>query len=131
MAQKAYVRTTKPGLIVGIIATLVFLLIGIIFFFFLMKEGAAVGMIFMVFWIFVVMLIGGTFIYNLLNYNKNAEGNVAQEIVIPDVTRVQEMMKTGDDFDDKLRKLERLRREGIISEEEFKKKRAEIMDQKW
>lgn len=131
MAQKAYVRATKPALIVGIIAILAFLLFGIIFFFFLMKEGAVVGMIFMVFWIFVVMLMGGIFIYNLLNYNKNVDSNVAEEIVIPDVTRVQETMKTVDDFDDKLRKLESLRREGIISEEEFKKKRAEIMERKW
>lgn len=131
MAQKAYVRATKPALIVGIIAILAFLLFGIIFFFFLMKEGAVVGMIFMVFWVFVVMLMGGIFIYNLLNYNKNVDSNVAEEIVIPDVTRVQETMKTVDDFDDKLRKLESLRREGIISEEEFKKKRAEIVERKW
>jgi Ca2+/Na+ antiporter len=131
MAQKAYVRATKPALIVGMIAMLAFLLFGIIFFVFLMKEGVVEGMIFMVFWIFVVVLIGGIFIYNLLNYNKNVESNVAEEIVIPDVTRVQETMKTVDDFDDKLRKLESLRREGIISEEEFKKKRAEIMERKW
>jgi hypothetical protein len=131
MAQKAYVRATKPALIVGIIAILAFLLFGIIFFFFLMKEGAAVGMIFMVFWIFVVMLMGGIFIYNLLNYNKNVESNVAEEIVIPDITRVQETMGIVGDFADELRKLESLRREGIISEEEFKKKRAEIMERKW
>ena len=131
MAQKAYVRATKPALIVGIIAIAAFLLFGIIFFFFLMKEDAGVGMIFMVFWIFVVMLIGGVLIYNLVNYGKNVERNVAEEIVVPDVTRVQETIKTVDDFADGLRKLESLRREGTISEEEFKKKRAEIMERKW
>ena len=80
MAQKAYVRATKPALIVGIIAIAAFLLFGIIFFFFLMKEDAGVGMIFMVFWIFVVMLIGGIVIYNLLNYNKNVESNVGRKL---------------------------------------------------
>jgi cytochrome c-type biogenesis protein CcmH/NrfG len=85
----------------------------------------------MVFWIFVVMLMGSVLIYNLLNYGKNVESNVAEEIVLPDITRAQETMKTVDDFADGLRKLESLRKEGIINEEEFKKKRAEIMERKW
>ncbi len=131
MVQKAYVRTTKPALVAGIIAIAAFLLFGIVFFFLLMREEAGVGMIFMIFWIFVVMLMGGVLIYNLRNYGKNVESNVAEEIVLPDITRVQETMKTVDDFAGGLRKLESLRKEGIISEEEFKKKRAEIMERRW
>ncbi len=77
------------------------------------------------------MLMGGVLIYNLRNYGKNVESNVAEEIVLPDITRVQETMKTVDDFAGGLRKLESLRKEGIISEEEFKKKRAEIMERRW
>ncbi len=131
MGQRVYVRATKPALVGGIIAVIAFLLFGITFFFFLMKESASVGMVFMAFWIFVVMLIGGILIYNLLNYDKNAGSNVAEEIVMPDITRVQETLRTADDFAEGLRKLESLRREEIISEDEFRKKRAEIMERKW
>lgn len=131
MTQKAYVRATKPGLIVGIIVTMAFLLFGIIFFVVLMKEGAGIGMAFVGFWIFIVLLMGGIYIYNLRNYNKNAESNVAEEIVLDDLISIQATGKTGDTFDDKLRKLEGLRKEGLISQEEFSKKRTEIMEQKW
>jgi hypothetical protein len=131
MTQKAYVRATKPTLIVGIIAFVAFLLFGIIFFIVLMKEGAGIGMAFMVFWIFIVLVIGGTYIYNLRNYNKSAERSVAGEIIIGDLTSIQATGKTGGTFDDKLRKLEGLRKEGLISEEEFSKKRTEIIEQKW
>ena len=131
MTQKAYVRATKPTLIVGIIVSLAFFLFGIIFFIVLMKEGSGIGMAFMVFWLFIILLMGGIYIYNLRNYNKNVESNVAEEIVIGDSTSIQATGKTGDTFDDKLRKLEGLRKEGLISEGEFSKKRTEIMEQKW
>ena len=39
--------------------------------------------------------------------------------------------KPGVDFDSKLRKLEGLRKDGLITEAEFARKRAEIMDGKW
>jgi hypothetical protein len=131
MTQKAYVRATKPALIVGIIAFVAFLLFGIIFFVVLMKEGAGIGMVFMAFWIFIILVIGGTYIYNLRNYDKSVESNVAEEIVIGDSTLIQATGKTGVTFDDKLRKLEGLRKEGLISEEEYSKKRTEIIEQKW
>jgi hypothetical protein len=131
MTQKAYVRATKPALIVGIIVFIAFLLFGIIFSAVLMKEGAGIGMAFMGFWIFVVLIIGGIYIYNLRNYNKTVDRSVATEIVIDDLTSTQATGKTGGTFDDKLRKLEGLRKEGLISQEEFSKKRTEIMEQKW
>lgn len=34
-------------------------------------------------------------------------------------------------FDEKLRRLEKLRAEGLLSEEEYKKKRAEMLGEKW
>ncbi len=35
------------------------------------------------------------------------------------------------DFEEKLRKLERLRKDGLITETEFKHKRSEILNDKW
>ena len=122
--QKAYVRPTKSALIAGMIVVAAFLLLGIIMFFVLMQEGSYIGMVFMVFWVFIVLLIGGIYLYNYRNYDKNIEGNVAGQIVLPGKTE-------KDDFADKLQKLDKLKKEGLISEAEFKKKRSEIMDQKW
>jgi hypothetical protein len=124
MSQKVYVRATKPALIVGIVALAAFLLFGVIFFVVLMKDGSGIGMAFMIFWIFVVLVIGGALVYNLRHY-RNVEKSVAEEIVIPDF---RERDKAEDSFVDKLRGLESLRKDGLISEEEFNRKRAEIME---
>ncbi len=122
--QKAYIRPTKSALIAGMIVVAAFLLLGIIMFFVLMHEGAYIGMVFMVFWVFIVLLIGGIYLYNYRNYDKNFENNVAGQIIMPNEVK-------EDDFDEKLRKLDKLKREGLINEAEFNKKRAEILDQKW
>ena len=116
---------------VGITVALAFLLFGIIFFAVLMQEGSIIGMAFMVFWVLIVLLIGGVYLYNLRNYNKNMESSVAEEIVMDDALSPQATGKAGVFFDDKLRRLERLRKEGLITEEEYRKKRTEIIEQKW
>jgi len=122
--QKAYLRPTKSALIFGMMAVSLFLIMGVIFFIILLKEDAVIGVVFTAFWIIFVLVIGGVYLYNYRNYDKNVEGNVAEQIVLPGKT-------TGDDFADKLRKLDNLKREGLITEAEFKKKRSEIMEQKW
>jgi cytochrome c-type biogenesis protein CcmH/NrfG len=84
-------------------------------------------MAFVIIWIFLLIVIGGILVNNLRHY-KDVEKNVAEEIVIPDFG---ERDKAENTFVDKLRGLESLRKEGLISEEEFNRKRAEIMEQKW
>jgi len=122
--QKAYVRPTKSALIFGMIAVALFLIMGAIFFVILLKEGAVIGVVFTAFWIIFVLVIGGVYLYNYRNYDKNVERNVAEQIVLP-----SQMGK--EDFADKLRKLDNLKRDGLISKAEFIKKRSEIMEQKW
>lgn len=129
MKQKVYIKPTKPGLIVGLIVIIAFLAFGIIFFTLLSGEpDAYIGQIFLVIWIIVVLVIGGSFVNNLINYDKNPGSSVAQEIEMPEKFNVGEI---GISFDDKLRKLENLRKEGLISEKEYAAKRQEIMQQKW
>ncbi len=129
MKQKAYIRPTKPGLIVGLIVIIAFLAFGIVFFTLLSGEpDAYIGQIFLVIWIIVVLVIGGSFVNNLINYDKNPGSSIAQEIEMPEASNSREI---GISFDDKLRKLENLRKEGLISEQEYAAKRQEIMQQKW
>ena len=123
MSQKAYLKAPKNLLIVGIAVTALMAIIGIIFFLFLMKEGATIGMIFMAFWVVVVLLIGSAYVYNLAN-QKYDEKNVAGQITITD-------SDSSGNFDDKLRKLESLKKDGLITEEEYKQKRSQIMEKKW
>jgi H+/Cl- antiporter ClcA len=129
MKQKAYIKATKPGLIVGIIVIIAFLAFGIFFFSLLSGEAEAyIGQTFLIFWIIIVLVIGGVFVNNLINYDKNPESSFAEQIEMPDAFNIREI---GTSFDDKLRKIESLRKEGLISEQEFAAKRQEIMEQKW
>ena len=68
MKQKAYIKPTKPGLIVGIIVIIAFLAFGIFFFSLLSGEPEAyIGQTFLVIWIIIVLVIGGVFVNNLGN----------------------------------------------------------------
>ncbi len=131
MPQKAVVRATKPALIAGLVFVVIFFIIGVVFLLYLVPEGEVIGPIFMVFWLLIVAVMAGTLIRNLRHYDKDASGSIAEEIVIPDGLGGSGAPKMDADFDVKLRKLEGLKNEGLISEAEYKKKRAEILDQKW
>lgn len=126
MKQRAFIKPTKANLVVGIIVTAFFAVFGIVFFAVLASEGSAIGMGFMVFWILMVFVMGGSFVYSLVKYNKNEEMITAEVIDLAEVDS-----KTAISFDEKLRKLEQLKKEGLISEKEFSIKRNEIMNQKW
>ncbi|MFH0999948.1 MAG: SHOCT domain-containing protein [Bacteroidota bacterium] len=126
MKQRAFIKPTKANLVVGIIVTAFFAIFGIVFFAVLASEGSAIGMGFMVFWLLIVFVIGGSYVYSLLKYNKNDDMITAGVIDLDEVDG-----KTSISFDEKLRKLEQLKKEGLISEKEFNTKRNEIMNQKW
>lgn len=128
MKQRVYVKPTKSGLVVGIIAAAAMLVFGIVFFAALAEEGAGIGQVFMIFWIFFILMIGGYFTYGLINFDKNSDANVGEIIEMDNAFDTREV---GISFDDKLRKIEQLKKEGLISDYEFEAKRKEIMEQKW
>jgi hypothetical protein len=129
MRQKAYVKTTKPGLVVGIIVVIAFIVFGIFFFSLLSGEpDAGIGQTFLTIWMFVLLIIGGVFVNNLINYDKNPGASVAEEIDMPGAINTHEVEIS---FDEKLRKIDKLRKQGLISDAEFEAKRQEIMQQKW
>jgi hypothetical protein len=129
MKQKAYIKPTKPGLIAGLVVVIAFLAFGIFFFTLLSGESDAyIGQTFLVIWFIVVLVIGGILVNNLINYDKNPGSSIAEEIEMPDALNTRDI---GISFDDKLRKIESLRKEGLISEQEYQSKRQEIMQQKW
>ena len=126
MKNKAYIKPTKPALIVGLIAIVGMLAFGIFFMSLLAEENSEIGMGFMSVWILFVLLIGGIFVYNLVT--KNDHNSIAEEITF---TQDQPHTETQTDFDSRLRKLELLRKDQLITEPEYRKKREEILNSKW
>jgi hypothetical protein len=122
MRNKAYIKPTKPALVVGIIAVIAMLAFGVFFMTLLIDEGSGIGIGFMIVWIIIVLLIGGGFVYNFLN--KDGKNSIAEEISFTDDLSKKE---ATNDFDIKLRKLEGLYKEALITEAEYHQKREEIL----
>jgi hypothetical protein len=115
-------RPTKPAIIMGLIAALAMGAFGLFFLGLLIKEGAWPGIVFMVFWFLVLGVIFAYYLYNL----KSRKGVI--EIETEAATPAG---AAGPDFDEKLRKLELLKKDGLVTDEEYRQKRTEIMKQNW
>jgi amino acid permease len=126
MKSKAYIKPSRPALIVGLIAVILMLIFGIFFMRVLMNEESGIGTGFISIWMLFLLLIGGVFVYNLSN--KNDEKSIADEITF---THHPTQEEKEHDFDTKLRKLEMLRKDELINDQEYSKKRAEILNSKW
>lgn len=129
MKKKAYVKATKPSLIVGMLVAFLMFVFGIVFLISILGEPEnGVGIAFLSIWLIVVLIIAGSYYINYKNYDKDSGSSFAGEIELPDSMSDEESSLT---FDDKLRKLEDLKKDNLITEEEYNAKRKEIMNQKW
>jgi high-affinity Fe2+/Pb2+ permease len=128
MRQKAFIKPTKPALVLGLIVAIFMLLFGIFFFALLTEERAGIGQIFMIFWMLVVISMIIYFAYGIRNFEKNNVAGISQEINLPDSFQ---QTQVGDSFDDRIRKLEKLKNDGLISTEEYEDKRKQIMSSHW
>jgi amino acid permease len=122
MSPKAYVRPGKMASVIGIIAASVMLIFGIVFFGLLLEEGSGIGQIFVAFWMLIVILMIAYYVHNLKS--GKASSSAMAEIDL-------EMPESGPTVEEKLRSLERLKKDRLITEEEYLQKRKEIMQQKW
>lgn len=117
-----YVRPSPFASMVIIIFLVVFLIVGV-FFFDLPDEPIAI--IFKFVW--TLMCISGI-VYatiNLRSFSKSEGNNLP--LSTSDVISTAESEQGKDDFEVRLRKLESLRKDGFITEEEYRRKRKEIM----
>lgn len=125
MKQKAYIKPSKPSLVVGLIAIAAMIGFGIFFMTLIAgEEESRMGMVFLSIWLLIALLIAGSMLYNY--FSKDASQAIGTEITFSDGET-----KESNSFDERLRKLEALRRDRLISEEEYRNKRKEIMDGKW
>lgn len=128
--QQLRVIPGRAASLIQVVLGIVFLLFGIVFLYFRVAEVTEpelrlLILLFGVLWIAVCGSISGYGIYSLKKRN-------APLFTIESET---DAGSCGDhdtpDFDTRLKKLESLKKEGIISEKEYRQKRAEIMEEKW
>lgn len=109
------------------------------------KFTFAVGIVFTLFG--VVMILGGlltpltmvmvpfgvlwTAVSAFNTYRAYKNGFTKEGMAYYEITSSDTNTTDGIDFDDRLRKLELIKSEGLITQEEYKKKRREIMSEKW
>lgn len=129
MSKKAYIKPTKPSLVVGMIVVVFMLIFGIFFIILLLDEpDSYIGIGFLSIWLLVLLVIGGSLANNYINYDKNPGSSLAEEIQLEESNYPSD---TSMRFDEKLRKLDELKNEKLLSEAEYEVKRKEILDQKW
>ena len=124
MKSKISVRPTKPVTVMALVVAVAMALFGIFFLGLLIKEGAGVGIVFMIFWFIVLGVIIVYYIYNL-----NSRKGVAE--IETETDAPPSVGDSAPGFDEKLRKLEALKKDGLITDEEYQAKRAEIMKKEW
>ena len=116
MAGKVRVRASKSQSLVGMIGGAVFVVIG----FSLIQIIGMFGLIFT----FMGLAIGGLHAYNFFSNRGMASWDI-------DVDSINGTANRERDFEVSFRKLNKLKEDGLITENEFEKKRTEIMKSEW
>jgi Zn-dependent protease with chaperone function len=125
MPNKIRVRPTRAVTVMGLVAAAAMLIFGIFFLGAVLKDtggepGPAIA--FMIVWFVVLGIIIAFGIYNLTSRKGVIEVEAGPE---------DAGLTAGPDFDEKLRKLEALKKDGLVTDEEYRAKRDEIMSEKW
>lgn len=131
--KSAAVRPSPLSSMLSIAGGVIGIIFGIFFVSSASGDPEAGGMIRVFFLIWFGVCIGGI-IYgfvNLSSYSKSEKKKIpgtSMDVVtmIPDDPGPEKL-----DFEAKLRKLEALKRDHLISEDEYDRKRREILDEKW
>jgi hypothetical protein len=126
MNGRITVRPPRASAIVMIVMGILFLAFGVVLVNAAEGEARPFALMFGILWVAVCV---GIVVYGLCILSRGK----APAMAVIDVESAPEggNSSEGTDFEAKLRKLERLRKERLISEEEYRRKRTEIMAEKW
>ena len=124
---KGSVRPSPIASVLGIIALGAILI-------FALSSFSGMGGGFMA--IFVLIGIGGIIYYivNLGSFSKSDKEKIpltAEEVIQIDTSEEEGGEPSGKDFEARIRKVESLKKDGLITEDEYRQKRDEIMKEKW
>lgn len=141
MILKTGAKPAKPVLVMGLVVAVAMLIFGVFFFNAVLRDSggeSGPASAFMALWFLVLGVIIVYFVYYLRTRKSVVEietetgapapasGAAAAPTGAPTVAG-----GTGTDFDARLRKLEGLRKDGLVTDEEYRAKRAEILGEKW
>lgn len=122
MSPKAYVRPGRVASVIGIVAASAMLVFGFVFFMLLDDDASAIGRIFIVLWMLIVIVIIVYYVYNLKSRKASSAALAEIDLDLPD---------HGGTIEERLRSLERLKKDHLITDAEYLQKRKEIMREKW
>ena len=117
------IKPSKFMSLMGMVTGVIMIFIGLVIFGSAMSHNPSL-FVFLIMWILVVFIIIIFYAYNYFT----AEGISIYDI---DSTSTEETNDIAYDFEMNLRKLERLRRDRLISDREYRLKRNEIIRRKW
>ncbi|NLM09242.1 MAG: SHOCT domain-containing protein [Clostridiaceae bacterium] len=123
MAKRVRVKPSKPSSLFGMIIGIIFVLIGL---FIAIPIFGILGVL----WTLVAVGITGYQAYNFFGDKGVASWEIDIDNGSNEEKNIQSTSVSGD-FEIRLRKLNRLKEDGLITEEEFQKKREEILREKW
>lgn len=138
--KRITVRPSPTSSVITLVMSILFLIFGIVLIGTSLggAEGARGPMsFFLVIWIAACL---GMAIYSLINlssYGKSRPNPAALEVLemedekAPEPPDTKESTRARPDFATRLRELEALRKEGLLNEDEYQRKRKEILDEKW
>jgi hypothetical protein len=137
--KRASIRPSPTASAIQLVMGIVFLIFGVVFISGNLsgaEEGRGPMLFFMFIWVIGCLAIIVYSIINLQSFKGRKPGLMSLEIVEMekgDTDGIQPAAgpEAGLDFETKLRKLEALRRDGILSEDEYRRKKQEILEQKW
>ncbi len=120
----------------GIVVAALFEVFGVVFAAVTLPDAYASepGMALMIGLFFLIWIVGCSFIIVVLARVSSAPQDPAQASLIDvqfDDPVVTNQAAPKSDFDDRLRKLEGLKRDGLISDTEYRSKRSRILDENW
>lgn len=133
MSQKMQVKPTRPVLVMGLIVAVAMLVFGVFFFNAVLSDSGGEpgpGIAFMALWFLVL----GVIIFYYAYYLRTRKGVVEIETETDPgapASAAASPGPAGADFDARLRKLEGLKKDGLVTDEEYRAKRAEILGEKW
>ena len=83
MKQKAYIKPSKPSLVVGLIAVTAMIGFGIFFMTLIAgEEESRIGMVFLSIWLLIALAIAGAMLYNY--FRQDATPGIRREITYSD-----------------------------------------------
>ncbi|MCX8161354.1 MAG: SHOCT domain-containing protein [Candidatus Saccharicenans sp.] len=136
--KRITVRPSPTSSVITLVMSILFLIFGLVFMGSVLGEAEAARgpmTFFLVIWIAACLGMAIYSLVNLSSYGKSKPNPAALEVLevedrkTPDKKEGSE--KARPDFGTRLRELEALKKDGLLTEEEYQRKRREIIEEKW